>query len=291
MTRHRKTGTRASSEGFILVTVLWMLGALAALVSVYTAYISNSAMAAAVRDDTVLADGLFTAGLELAALQLVEVAEDERPLQGQVSFELGGATVTASFRNEAARIDLNTAGPELLAGLFKALGAENEAARSYAARILAWRASDAGPEGDKEAELYRAAGLGYGPRRGAFVHTDELWRVAGLPADLVTAALPHLTIYSGAPEPSAILADPLVLAALDLATARTQQVPATAPAAVPPQASDAVRVTIDVRPRDGAARRAEAVILIRDFGEDPYRVLAWRDGMNHQASLQAERVR
>jgi general secretion pathway protein K len=292
VSRRPKALPRRHREGFILVTVLWMLGALAALVSVYTAYISDTAMAAAVRDDGLAADGLFTAGIEMAALQLVSVPKDRRPLQGSVSFSLGEARITADFRNEAARIDLNTAEPGLLAALFTALGAEADASKAYAARIAAWRSPQQGTGSEAEAAVYRAAGLGYGPRGGPFVHPDELWLVAGLPAARVEAALPHLTVYSGGAEPSASVTDPLVLAALDLSKPPTSRTPpgTGAQASAPPEgsASDAVRISISVDLRDGGPRRAEAVILVRDFGDDPYRVLSWRDDMNHQPALRAE---
>ncbi|MGQ4274795.1 general secretion pathway protein GspK [Terrihabitans sp. B22-R8] len=274
-------------DGFILVTVLWVLGALAALVSVYTAYLSVTAQAAAVRDDSLSANGLFTAGLELAALQIVSVPETERPMSGTLAFRLGSAEISASFRNETARIDLNTAPPDLMAGLFAALGANEDDAKTYAARILAFRTPAQASSGDGEAALYRQAGLDHGPRGGPFVHADELWLVRDLPPRLVEAALPHVTIYSGAPTIAPAIADPLVRAAVP-APAGGSTPDASAAPAVPAATSDAVRVTLSVAFRDGGRRAAEAVILVRDFGDDPYRVLSWREDGAFEGMSQME---
>ena len=41
-----------------------------------------------------------------------------------------------------------------------------------------------------------------------------------------------------------------------------------------------MRVTVRIDFDNGQVRAAEAVILIRDFGDDPYRVLSWRDDIH-----------
>jgi general secretion pathway protein K len=287
---------RAATGGFIFVTVLWILLALAGLVSVYAVYVSNSAMAAAARDDDLVTGGLVTAGVELAAYRFVSVPKDKRPGHGEVAFRMGKARILAAFRNEAARIDLNAASRELLAGLFVTLGAREEEAGQYADRILAWRTQASGGQDaeDAEAALYRDAGLDYGPRGAPFVHVEELWLVADLPPALVERALPHVTVFNGRPEILVEEADPVVRAAMagpspgGAADGLSIGGPAdTAQGAAPPgttlEGSDAVRVTVRVDFDNGRTRAAEAVILLRDFGEDPYRVLSWRDDVEPPA--------
>ncbi|MDI4659010.1 general secretion pathway protein GspK [Xanthobacter autotrophicus] len=279
----RAQDTPARRDGFILVAVLWILAALATLATVYAVYISSTATAAAVRDDSLLAHGLATAAVEIAALRLVAVPKDKRPSSGEVAFRMGKASVSATFVSEAARIDLNAAPKELLAGLFTALGAQPEAAADYADRILGFRAPASG-DGGREAELYRDAGLDYGPRGASFVHVEEIWRVVGLPPALVEQALPHLTVFSGRGEINAADADPVVRASLpggpppdaDDGEGAQAAPPADLPGTIR-DASDAVRVRIRMDFDTGRRRAAEAVILLRDFGDDPYRVLSWRE--------------
>ncbi|MFG1362505.1 type II secretion system minor pseudopilin [Xanthobacter versatilis] len=279
----------ARRDGFILVAVLWILAALATLATVYAVYISSTATSAAVRDDSLIAHGLATAAVEIAALRLVAVPKDKRPSSGEVAFRMGKASVSASFVGEAARIDLNAAPKDLIAGLFVALGAQPEAAADYADRILGFRTPSSG-DGGREAGLYRDAGLDYEPRGAPFVHVEEIWRVVGLPPALVERALPHLTVFSGRGEINAADADPVVRAALAGATPPAagggeggQAAPAVLPDTIR-EASDAVRVHIIMAFDNGRRRAAEAVILLRDFGDDPYRVLSWRE----DADLPAE---
>ena len=89
---------RAPSDGFIVVAVLWILGALATLATVYSVYVINTATALAVNDDRLKSEGLISAGVELAAHQLT--AAPEIPPVGRFSFRLGDATIAVEFRSE-----------------------------------------------------------------------------------------------------------------------------------------------------------------------------------------------
>lgn len=266
----------AHERGFILVAVLWILAALAAFTGVYTVYVSDTAAAAAVRDDALRADGLATAAVELAALRLVSVPKEKRPTRGEIRFRMAGANVSAGFLDEAARIDLNTASRETLAALFEVLGAAPQAGQDYAERILDWRAPASAVGGAGSG----AAGSGApAARNGRFSHVDEIWRVADLPPPLVAAALPHLTVYAGRRGVNPELADPVVRAVLAQTTPgeaeEDGEVVASAGLVIAP--GDTARVTVRITFDNGRQLGAEAVILLRDFGADPYRVLMWRD--------------
>jgi general secretion pathway protein K len=290
---------RRASDGFIVVAVLWILSALAVLVSIYAIYVTNTAKAVAVNDDTVVAEGLFAAGVELAAYQIISAPKDARPTRGQFALRIGMATVAVGFRSETARIDLNAAPKELVAGLFTVLGAQPEEAEQYAERITGWRTAPRAGSQDGEASLYRQAGLNYGPRGAPFAHVAELWLVLGLPPALVERALPHLTVFSGRPEINLRDAAPEVIAALPgLSPERLDRVLAqrgtagqdgqtapggqAAPRGTTTEGSDATRVTVRVDFDNGRHLIAEAVILVRDFGEDPFRVLSWSGDIDAQ---------
>jgi general secretion pathway protein K len=285
---HHVAHVRKASDGFIVVAVLWILGALATLVSIYAIYVRSTTMAVAIIDDTVVAEGLVAAGLELAAYRIVSVPKEARPASGQLALRIGKANVAAAFRAESARIDLNAAPKELLAALFAVLGARPDDAGQYAERIIGWRTTPSTSTQDREASLYRQAGLNYGPRGAPFAHVAELWLVLGLPPALVERALPHLTVYSGRPEINVRVAAPEVIAALRVLSperpdrglpqrAAAGQGGQTAPAGTTMDAGDTARVTVRVDFADGRRVAAEVVILVRDFGEDPFRVLSWHD--------------
>lgn len=285
------TVRRNHREGFILVAVLWILGALAGLVGVHAVYVADTAAAAALRNDDLAADSLAVAAVELAAYRVVSVPAAQRPRAGDVSFRAGAVQVTAVFQNETARIDLNAAPRELLAGLFTALGAEPETADAHARRIVEWRSPSSARPGDT---AYRDTG----PRAGPFVQVEELFAVDGVPEALAAAAMPYLTIYSARPEVDVREGDPVVRAALDLSSggpggsAVTTGLEGTAPAREPaaaPEPSDAVRISVRMDFGAGRIREAEAVILVRDFGDAPYRVLSWRAAADQPAPMEARR--
>jgi general secretion pathway protein K len=292
------TRGRRGCDGFIVVAVLWILSALALLVLIYAMYATNTAMAIATNDDAVVGEGLVAAGVELAAYRIISPPKDVRPTRGQFAVRMGKATVTVGFLAETARIDLNAAPKELLAGLFAVLGAQSEEAEQYAARIIGWRTTPSNSSQDSEASLYRQAGLSYGPRGAPFAHVAELWLVLGLPPALVERALPHLTVFSGRAEINVRDAAPEVIAALPgMSPERLERVLAQRMTAGQEQAttgrqaalrgttnegSDAVRVTVGVDFDNGRRLAAEVVILARAFGEEPFRVLSWHNEKDAQ---------
>jgi general secretion pathway protein K len=291
---------RSSERGFVIVAVLWLLAALAALVVIFSAYLSNSARALAVTDEAVQADGLVSAGVELTAYQLQLAGEDARPAQGSFHTRLSGVDLAVSFLSEAARIDLNAAQKELIVGLFTVLGASAEDASEYADRVVAWRtkatqdgAGTAESTG-KEDALYRAAGRAYSPRQAPFAHVNELALVLGPPPALVARALPYLTVFSGATGVDVKTAQPEVIAALpgmtplllkqflgdrdmlgnDNAAIAAALGPAGANASA--QKSRAYRIQVRLRFPNGRQTMSEVVIRLRNQ-EDPYQVLSWQN--------------
>ncbi|HEY5306356.1 MAG TPA: type II secretion system protein GspK [Pseudolabrys sp.] len=286
-----------SDDGFILVAVLWILGGLSVLAAVYTLYVVNTANSMHVNDDRIQADASVSAALEMTAYYLGAVKLEERPNSGQFSFRVGGSNVAVGFKSETARIDLNSAPKELLAGLFQVIGADTNAANQYADRIIGWRtpSSVPNPDQDKEVEAYRNAGLTYNPRQAPFANEQELWLVLGLPPDLVQEALPFVTVYSGSASIDVMNAAPQVIAALPGMTPdrldailnqrnalptdakSVQQMQGLAQAGEAAASSNATRVTVQVSLAGGRRVKAAAVILLLQDAPDPYRVLSWTD--------------
>ncbi|MGO9672601.1 MAG: general secretion pathway protein GspK [Methylocella sp.] len=280
-------------RGFIIVAVLWILMALAALASAFALYASNSAVAARLSSDRLQADALISAGLELTALRIAgRSAEDPRSF-GEFQFQMGGAAVTARFRSEGARIDLNAAPKELLVGLFTTLGAKPDDAAYFADRIVGWRKKNEGTVQNKELDAYKDAGLKYGPRQSPFQNVAELRFVLGIPPEVVERAMPFVTIFNGLPQIDAIVAPPEVIEALPrispdivktildrretLDQKSIQSLLGQAKDSVSFEPRKATRVNLAISFKAGRRVDAEAVILILDQDTEPYRILAWRD--------------
>ena len=292
---------RKSTDGFILVAVLWILGGLAVLAAIYALYVVNAATSLEVNNDRIQANASVSAALELTAYYLGAVKPQERPTSGTFNFRVGRSNVAVDFLSEAARIDLNAAQPPLLAGLFRVLGAPSDAANTYAERVIGWRtpAASANPDAvlgiDNETTAYRNAGLTYNPRLAAFTHVQELWLVLGLPPALIERARPFVTVFSGMGTVNVIDAAPEVIAALPGMTpdrldavlkqrnalkqdARLLlQLLGPAQSSATLQGSKATRVMVQVDLAKGRRINAEAVILLLEDAPEPYRVLSWTD--------------
>jgi general secretion pathway protein K len=284
---------RRNPRGFIVVAVLWILAALSALVLIYLTFVTNTAVVVAASTERIQADALTTAGVELAAYQLTAVRQDSRPSSGTFNARMGAARVSVIFRSEAARIDLNAAPKGLLAGLIIGLGGAPANAADYADRILAWRAPTEAGEDDPETSSYRTAGIAYAPRHAPFPAAEELWLVRGIPPVVVERMLPFVTTFSNMASVNIADAAPQVVAALPgMTPERLQAVlsqradPRFDPRALPDMAggegaslevSRAYRMTVVIDFDNGRRSAAEVVILLLEEGDEPYRVLSWRN--------------
>src|SRR5947207_6354134 len=293
----RLLSARSGRNGFIVVAVLWILAALATLTTIFSMYVINTATAFAVHDERLQAEALARAAIELSVYQVA--ASTPAPLsRGNFAFRIGNANVNAEFMAETARIDLNAAPRDLLAGLFVTLGATRAQGVYYADRITGWRNPPAQENPEAESGLYRAAGLPYGPRGAPFPHSGELALVLGIPDVMVERVLPFVTVYSGQPQINIYNAAPQVVAALpgmdaerlhallvqrEAGPQNAQGLLAMLGAAqtlANTQSSKALRVTARIAFDSGQRMTTEAVIFILDSGTEPYRILTWRDDMD-----------
>ena len=128
-----------TENGFVLIAVLWILAALATLASIYSSYTVNTAVASRVADDRVQAEASIRAGVEMAVFRQLAAPEKARPARGGFDMRVGRTGVSVRFRSEGARIDLNAAPADLLAGLFTAVGVDSSRAETFAERIVGWR--------------------------------------------------------------------------------------------------------------------------------------------------------
>ena len=295
-------GGTSPARGFIVVAVLWILAALSALALIYLTYVTSTAVVVAGSSDRVQSEALETAAVELAVYQFTGVKADARPTSGTFNARVGAGRVSVTFRSEAARIDLNAAPKALLAGLMTGLGAPPSNAASYADRILAWRTPAEQGEDDPENGFYRSLGIAYLPRHAPFPEPEELWLVQGIPPAMIESMLPFVTVFSNLDVVNIVDAAPQVVAALPGMTPERQQEvlaargdPTQDPRALLGLAggqgatiagSRAYRMTIAVDTVRGRRSLAEVVILLMEGGQEPYRVLSWRNGSDGGAALQ-----
>jgi general secretion pathway protein K len=286
--------TRRGEDGFILIAVLWLLAALAALASAYAVYAVETAPSAALPEMRLRAEAAIRAGVELCAFRQLAWPKSARPDSGAFSTQVGDSRIDVVYRSENARVDINAAPHDLIAGLFTQLGASPSAAGFVADRIVAWRGRLNDSQRRQEAAIYAKAGLSYGPLGAPFDNVLELALLPRMPPDLVARALPFVTIFGAGGKIDPLIADTVVLAALPGATAEIVKNFLAARRGPPPDAaaltrmagaakdyiglnaSDYVRAEIVATVRDRPIR-AEILLKIAESGADPYDILSWRD--------------
>jgi general secretion pathway protein K len=268
--------TASSSQGgFIIIAVLWILVALSTLATIFSLYLSNSARALGTTDTGVQVDALVSASLELTAYQLLRADEKDLPAQGSFRFRMDNAEVLVTFTSEAARVDLNVASKEMLAGLFEVLGAEQKAAAELAGRIVGWRTPSKPGAADDEGALYLTV----------FSKSADVDVLIAPPE--VIAALPGMTpevLNNFLKQRPSLPHDQKAIAAALGAT----KIPASLPE------TKAFRVLTTLRFDNGRRTSSEAVVLLgsakgsdkanagasnqgKDEDEKPYSILSWQD--------------
>ena len=125
-------------RGAVLVTVLWLIALLSALAMAASVTFRGFAGVVVLDRDRVQAEALLTGGLE-AAVHTVDILGDTPLDELETTISLSTGSVHAHLSDEGGRIDIGKAPIEVLASLFRYLGAPAEAADTIARAIDEWR--------------------------------------------------------------------------------------------------------------------------------------------------------
>jgi general secretion pathway protein K len=286
-----RAGTlRRTQRGVALLVVLWACTLLAILLGGYAALARTEGLQARYQFEQTRAHYAAEAGLMRAVYALQATRMEDRWVADGRSypFRFDGAAVSVSVTDEGGKVDLNTATPAVLAGLFRAAGENAGQADALAKAVVAWRSfavSDA--ERQRHAAAYAAAGRSYGPRNGPFASVEELQMVLGVTPALYAKVAPAVTIWSGRASPDPATAPLLALAALpDMTPERASAAIAARGAAGARPAGLAVGggITHSIRSVAVLADGTRAVLraTVRSQGGRPgsqgFAVLRWQEG-------------
>ena len=287
-----RKNAQGSRDGFVLIAVLWILAALAGLIGAYVAYALTMAQSADFYLRRVETDAALSGALELAVYDLTRMDPKRRPPAGVLDYLIGGAHAQVRYASETLRLDLNKASLESLTRFLAEKGGGRAFAERYAQRIIAWREKPGGQSAAMEDLSYRAAGVTYLPRHGAFQSVEELWDVRQIPADVVAGIMPYVTVYGGREKwrdegndrSGSAPADATAGARAPTGAPPTQA--ASAPGSQPgsggaqeeEQTLKPTRMEIRVIDSQGRVSTAEVVAIGTRDGDAPYNVLLWRGG-------------
>lgn len=219
--QEKELSIRQGECGVALVLVLWVIVLLTIIaISLVSTQRTELSMTVNTRQEF-QARALVDAGTHFMLWQLLQVRDEgkqkaEWPADGLLRvWSFTGKQVRVSAVPETARIDLNSAPPELLVGLLKGAGLEGEEVARIKDAILDWRDpnSDHRLNGAEDAD-YKAAGLSYGAKDADFDSVDELRMVLGMTPELFASLAPSLTVYSKQPTINPDFASPEVLLAI-----------------------------------------------------------------------------
>jgi len=254
-------------RGFALLIVLWAMVLLALIGAQLTGSARRQAMIAENQRAAAIAQAVADGAVQVAIYHLLDPsAQGWTVSAAPYAVALPGGTARVGLRNEADRISLNAASPDLLRGLLVALGVEERQALALAATISAWPT----PQG---AALAQAAGLPWQPRAGGYSDPWQIAAVPGVTPDLVRALVPHLTcLTDDGPRPAT--RDPVVATAMAI-SGDTHPPP-------PPDAPGGARV-IDViatgrGAQGGVFTRQAAVLVDPGNAPHPFQILGWGVG-------------
>lgn len=205
--------------GFALIVAIWVSALVALMMLSFAAaarmHLRTTGDAVAEAQTRMLADG----GVALAAAELLRAAaRGERPslLEAQRSCRLpDGGLLELSMTDEAAKVDINVAGEDLLTALFVGAGQSLATARRLASAVIDFRdADDERRANGAERDDYRDARHPAVPRNAPFETIGELGQVLGITPALLAALTPHLTVRSGQEGIDGAIADPALIALL-----------------------------------------------------------------------------
>jgi general secretion pathway protein K len=285
-------------RGVVLVTVLWLIALLSALAIAASITFRGFASVVALDRDRVQAEALLTGGIEAAVHTIDSLGE--APLNElETTMTLATGSVRTRLSDEGGRIDIGKAPVEVLAALFRSVGASVRDADAIAVAIASLRnptdaAAGAADRPQAPAGPPGAPGVPVKKANAELPFTDirQLALISGIAPDWVTAITPLATVY-GNETVNPLSAPAQVIAALPgVDPSRVQaylQMRNNFPADVSQFASilgtdkkylalkrpSAVSVHLTATLVNGFAQAARAIIVPMPESAQPYRILVW----------------
>lgn len=274
-------------RGVALLIVLWGCTLLAIMLGGFAALARTEGLQARYQFAQTRAHYAAEAGI----MRAIDGLQTPDPQQRWIAdgrayqFTYDDAKVNLTIVDEDGKVDLNAASADVLSGLFKAAGANDDQAGKLSAAVQDWRrpGDEALPNGAKRPQ-YEAAGLDYGPRNGPFATVEEARMVLGMNEKLWATVAPALTIWSGRERPNTEHAQPLALAAIPgLGPGGADAILATrAQGGGLAAGGNGVTHTIHAEAilDDGTRSSLTSTIRLRGIrsGNQPYAILRWREG-------------
>jgi general secretion pathway protein K len=252
-------GARTRQSGFALVAVIWTLGLITLLGMAVIAGARYRTKTSSNYASVTAAEMAAESAVNLAISAALTATPDQAidfPLRCRMP---GGERATITIEEETGKVDLNTASPAALTRLFTALAGDQSTGTRLAAQIVEFR--------KPKAQGAPAAA----PAAARFTTIMELDQIDGIPPRLFRAALRHVTVRSGKPEPDMEAASPAMRRLLNVEPKLN-----AARRGMPAGGSRTIRA--DINSPDGARFIREALVSLEGGNGRPYVIREWRRG-------------
>jgi general secretion pathway protein K len=297
--RYHGAMPREYQRGIALISVLWITTLLAVIAASFASSARTEGQLALNMVENAKAEALADGAVHRAVLGLADLDLERVWRSDGTPYRLdyGEGGVTIRIYDEDAKVDLNAAPPELLAGVLGLVGLEAEQAETLAERIVDYRDEDDQPE-PKGAEDpdYEAAGQSNGAIDRPLLTEAELLGVLGMSEALYRRLRPWVTVHSGAEGIDPTRAAPEILRSIPGMTPEiAEAIRAAGPDADPfetidddtlfdleiyfiPSREIMFRVQAEARTTGGGVFVREAVVELTLDPVRPFIVHAWRRG-------------
>jgi general secretion pathway protein K len=204
-----------AQRGVALVVVLWACTLLAILLGGYAGLARVEALqtryqSARVRLHYLAEAGAMRAMAEISGKDGGAWVPDGRPYV----LRLDEQEVHIRVEDDSGKVDLNTATPQVLQGLFQAAGLDAAAAQALAEHVRETRDAAGAFDRSEGTQRYARAGLAAGPRYAEFASPEEVQGVLGMHPALYRRIASSITVWSRREQPAPAFAQALALAAL-----------------------------------------------------------------------------
>lgn len=184
--------TRRLQHGLALVAVMWMVAALAILVTGMTSGARTEVRAAQSVRALAVAGALGDAAIQLTLLEMRSKGDPMTALS-RLSYQVEGREIAVIVTPDAGLVNINSALPPLLKALFEhGAGRSSADAELLAQRVVAWRSGDSAL-----VEQYDMGDGGFRPRGAAFEFTEDLLQVQGVTFDDYDRIRRLITVMGG----------------------------------------------------------------------------------------------
>ncbi len=264
---------RRASRGFVLITVLWMSGLLAAFAISVTTSIRSHALYARNAMSSELAEGIADGLVRLTALQLA-TGDGGIPADGSWRACSWGNAARAwvAVQDQSGLVDLNTASVPLMTALLEGLGLGREQAARMTSDMRDYRDADGAADlGGSEPAVY--PGRSFGPKNAPFEALEELDQIPDMTPGLLLALRQFTTVANLQAGIDFGTAPAGLLRALGVSRSSVAGLAFSSPRASPDRA-----IVAAVELTDGTRFVRRAMIERLDQPGQPFAVLSWDEG-------------